>query len=148
MTFGYSGDKRPDKRQVNIGVSATDDGEVVLPGGSSIHSGDTNDGTTTVPTHERLHEIFQRSDLLVTGRSNCARTGRIALEVGFSQLFTWCSDCPRQAPFSRRAKWRCLPSFSRHFTALCSTDWQLQSSTIQSSSMPVPEICERHLLKE
>jgi transposase len=69
VTFGYSRDKRPDKRQVNIGVSATADGEVVLPGGSSIHSGDTNDGTTTVPTHERLHEIFQRSNLLVTGDS-------------------------------------------------------------------------------
>jgi hypothetical protein len=69
VTFGYSRDKRPDKRQVNIGISATDDGEVVLPGGSSIHSGKTHDGTTTVPTHERLHEIFQRSDLLVTGDS-------------------------------------------------------------------------------
>ena len=69
VTFGYSRDKRPDKRQVNIGVSATADGKVVLPGGSSIHSGDTNDGTTTVATHERLHEIFQRSDLLVTGDS-------------------------------------------------------------------------------
>ncbi|MEA3340577.1 MAG: IS1634 family transposase, partial [Chloroflexota bacterium] len=69
VTFGYSRDKRPDKRQVNIGVSATADGEVVLPGGSSVHSGDTNDGTTTVPTHERLHKLFQRSDLLVTGDS-------------------------------------------------------------------------------
>lgn len=69
VTFGYSRDKRPDKRQVNIGVSATADGEVVLPGGSSIHSGDTNDGTTTVPTHERLHKLFQRNDLLVTGDS-------------------------------------------------------------------------------
>jgi len=69
VTFGYSRDKRPDKRQVNIGVSATADGEVVLPGGSGIYSGDTNDGITTVPTHERLHEIFQRSDLLVTGDS-------------------------------------------------------------------------------
>ena len=69
VTFGYSRDDRPDKRQVNIGVSATADGEVVLAGGCGIYSGDTNDGTTTVPTHERLHEIFQRSDLLVTGDS-------------------------------------------------------------------------------
>jgi transposase len=69
VTFGYSRDKRPDKRQVNIGISATADGEVVLPGGSGIHSGDTNDGTTTVPAHERLHKLFQRSDLLVTGDS-------------------------------------------------------------------------------
>ena len=69
VTFGYSRDDRPDKRQVNIGVSATDDGEVVLAAGCGIYSGDTNDGTTTVPTHERLHEIFQRSDLLVTGDS-------------------------------------------------------------------------------
>lgn len=69
VAFGYSRDKRPDKPQVNIGVSATDDGEVVLAAGCGIHSGDTNDGTTTVPTHERLHEIFQRSDLLVTGDS-------------------------------------------------------------------------------
>ena len=69
VTFGYSRDKRPDKRQVNIGISATDDGEVVLPGGSGVYSGDTNDGTTTVPTHKRLHELFQRSDLLVTGDS-------------------------------------------------------------------------------
>ena len=69
VTFGYSRDKRPDKRQVNIGVSATADGEVVLPGGSGVHSGNTNDGTTTVPTHKRLHELFQRSNLLVTGDS-------------------------------------------------------------------------------
>ena len=69
VTFGYSRDDRPDKRQVNIGVSATDDGEVVLAAGCGIYSGDTNDGTTTVPTHERLHEVFQRSDLLVTGDS-------------------------------------------------------------------------------
>jgi len=69
VTFGYSRDKRPDKPQVNIGISATADGEVVLPGGSSIHSGDTNDGTTTVAAHERLHKLFQRSDLLVTGDS-------------------------------------------------------------------------------
>jgi transposase len=69
VTFGYSRDKRPDKRQVNIGLSATADGEVVLPGGSGIHPGNTNDGTTTVPAHERLHRLFQRSDLLVTGDS-------------------------------------------------------------------------------
>ena len=69
VTFGYSRDKRPDKRQVNIGISATADGEVVLPGGSGIHAGETNDGTTTVQTHERLHKLFQRSDLLVTGDS-------------------------------------------------------------------------------
>ena len=69
VAFGYSRDKRPDKPQVNISVSATDDGEVVLAAGCDIHSGDTNDGTTTVPAHERLHDIFQRSDLLVTGDS-------------------------------------------------------------------------------
>jgi transposase len=69
VTFGYSRDKRPDKRQVNIGISATADGEVVLPGGSGIHPGSTNDGTTMVPAHERLHRLFQRSDLLVTGDS-------------------------------------------------------------------------------
>jgi len=69
VTFGYSRDKRPDKRQVNIGLTATADGEVVLPGGSGIHPGNTNDGTTTVPAHERLHRLFQRSDLLVTGDS-------------------------------------------------------------------------------
>jgi transposase len=67
VTFGYSRDKRPDKRQVNLGLSTTADGEVVLPGGSGIHSGHTNDATTTVPAHERLHKLFQRSDLLVTG---------------------------------------------------------------------------------
>jgi hypothetical protein len=69
VTFGYSRDKRPDKRQVNICISATADGEVVLPGGSGIHPGSTNDGTTTVAAHERLHRLFQRSDLLVTGDS-------------------------------------------------------------------------------
>jgi len=69
IATGYSRDKRSDKRQVNIGISATADGEVVLPGGSGIHSGDTNDGTTTVSTHEQLHKLFQRSDLPVTGDS-------------------------------------------------------------------------------
>ncbi len=67
VTFGYSRDKRPDKPQINIGLSTTADGEVVLPGASGIHAGNVNDGTTTVGVHERLHELFQRSDLLVTG---------------------------------------------------------------------------------
>jgi len=69
VTFGYSRDKRPDKPQVNIGLSSTADGEVVLPGGSGVHPGSTNDGTTTVPAHERLRRLFQCSDLLVTGDS-------------------------------------------------------------------------------
>ena len=69
VTFGYSRDKHPDKPQVNIGLSATADGEVVLPGGSGIHPGSTHDGTTTLPAHARLHKLFQRSDLLVTGDS-------------------------------------------------------------------------------
>lgn len=67
VTFGYSRDKRPDKPQVNIGLSTTADGEIVLPGASGIHAGNTNDATTTVSVHERLHQLFQRSDLLVTG---------------------------------------------------------------------------------
>jgi len=67
VEFGYSRDKRPDKRQINLGLSTTADGEVVLPGGSGIHAGNTTDVTTTVPTHQRLHHLFQRSDLLVTG---------------------------------------------------------------------------------
>lgn len=69
VTFGYSRDKRPDKPQVNIGISTTADGEVVLAGGSGIHPGTTNDGTTTVPTHNCLHGLFHRSDLLVSGDS-------------------------------------------------------------------------------
>ncbi len=69
VKFGYSRDKRPDKRQVNIGISATADGEVVLPGGSDVHAGNTTDSTTTLSTHNRLHEIFQRNDLLVSGDS-------------------------------------------------------------------------------
>ena len=67
VEFGYSRDHRPDKPQVNIGLSATADGEVVLPGGSDIHPGATNDATTTVATHSQLHTLFQRTDLLVTG---------------------------------------------------------------------------------
>jgi len=66
VDFGYSRDHRPDKPQVNIGLSATADGEVVLPGGSGIHPGSTNDATTTVPAHRQLHALFQRSDILVT----------------------------------------------------------------------------------
>jgi len=67
VDFGYSRDHRPDKPQVNIGLSTTADGEVVLPGASHIHPGSTNDATTTVPAHQQLHDLFQRSDLLVTG---------------------------------------------------------------------------------
>lgn len=67
VDFGYSRDHRPDKPQVNIGLSATVDGEVVLPGGSGIHSGSTNDATTTVPAHQKLRKLFQRSNILVTG---------------------------------------------------------------------------------
>jgi hypothetical protein len=67
VDYGYSRDHRPDRPQLNLGLSATDDGEVVLPGGSDIHPGHTNDGVTTVGTHQQLRELFQRSDLLVTG---------------------------------------------------------------------------------
>jgi transposase len=67
VEFGYSRDHRPDRPQVNIGLAATADGEVVLPGGSNVHPGATNDATTTVATHHQLHTLFQRSDLLVTG---------------------------------------------------------------------------------
>jgi transposase len=67
VEFGYSRDHRPDKPQVNIGLTTTADGEVVLPGGSNVHPGSVNDATTTVATHTQLHNLFQRSDLLVTG---------------------------------------------------------------------------------
>jgi hypothetical protein len=67
VEFGYSRDHRPDRPQVNIGLAATADGEVVLPGGSNVHPGSTNDATTTVATHHQLHTLFHRSDLLVTG---------------------------------------------------------------------------------
>jgi transposase len=67
VEFGYSRDHRPDLKQVNIGLSATADGEVVLPGGSGIHPGNTNDATTTVPNYEKLQALFERSDILVTG---------------------------------------------------------------------------------
>ncbi len=69
VKFGYSRDKRPDKRQVNIGISAVADGEVVIPGGSDVHAGNRADSTTTLSTHNRLQEIFQRNDLLVSGDS-------------------------------------------------------------------------------
>jgi len=67
VDYGYSRDHRPDRPQINIGLSATDDGEVVLPGGSNIHPGNTNDGATTVGVHQQLRDLFQRSDLLITG---------------------------------------------------------------------------------
>jgi transposase len=67
VEFGYSRDHRPDLRQVNIGLSATADGEVALPGGSGIHPGGTNDATTTVPNYQKLQALFERSDILVTG---------------------------------------------------------------------------------
>jgi hypothetical protein len=67
VEFGYSRDHRPDLKQVNIGLSATADGEVALPGGSGIHSGNTNDATTTVPNYQKLQALFERSDILVTG---------------------------------------------------------------------------------
>jgi len=67
VDFGYSRDHRPDKPQINIGLSTTADGEVVLLGGSDVHSGSTNDATTTVSAHQQLHALFQRTNLLVTG---------------------------------------------------------------------------------
>jgi transposase len=67
VDYGYSRDHRPDRPQLNLGLSATDDGEVVLPGGSNIYPGNTNDGSTTVGVNQQLRTLFQRSDLLVTG---------------------------------------------------------------------------------
>ena len=67
VEFGYSRDHRPDRPQLTIGLSTTADDDVVLPGGSGIHPGGTNDATTTVPTYQTLQALFERSDLLVTG---------------------------------------------------------------------------------
>jgi transposase len=67
VEFGYSRDHRPDLKQINIGLSTTADGEVTLPGGSGIHSGSTNDATTTVPNYQKLQALCERSDILVTG---------------------------------------------------------------------------------
>jgi transposase len=67
VEFGYSRDHRPDLPQINVGLSATADGEVVLPGGSGIHPGNTNDATTTVPNYQKLQALFERSDIVVTG---------------------------------------------------------------------------------
>ncbi len=67
VDYGYSRDHRPDRPQLNLGLSTTDDGEVVLPGGSNIYPGNTNDGSTTVGVNQQLRVLFQRSDLLVTG---------------------------------------------------------------------------------
>jgi transposase len=67
VEFGYSRDHRPDRKQVNLGLSTTADGEVVLPGASGIHSGNTGDASTTVSNHQKLRTLFERSDILVTG---------------------------------------------------------------------------------
>ena len=67
VEFGYSRDHRPDKPQVTLGLSTTADGEVVLPGASDVHPGNTTDVTTTVAAHQQLAALFQRSDILVTG---------------------------------------------------------------------------------
>lgn len=74
VDYGYSRDHRPDRPQINLGLSATADGEVVLPGGSNIHPGNTHDGVTTVGVHHQLRALFQRSDLLVTGDRIIRRT--------------------------------------------------------------------------
>lgn len=67
VEYGYSRDHRPDKPQLNLGLSATADGEVVLPGASDLHPGNTSDVTTTVAAHQQLAALCQRSDILVTG---------------------------------------------------------------------------------
>jgi hypothetical protein len=67
VEYGYSRDHRPDKPQLNLGLSATADGEVVLPGASGLHPGNTTDVTTTVAAHQQLAALCQRSDILVTG---------------------------------------------------------------------------------
>jgi transposase len=67
VEFGYSRDHRPDLKQINLSLSATADGEVVLPGASGIHSGNTGDASTTVPHAQKLRTLFERSDILVTG---------------------------------------------------------------------------------
>jgi transposase len=77
VEFGYSRDHRPDLKQVNIGLSTTADGEVVLPGSSGIHPGSTNDATTTVPNYQKLQALCERSDILVTGDRIMQSTGNM-----------------------------------------------------------------------
>jgi transposase len=117
VEFGYSRDHRPDKPQVNIGLTTTADGEVVLPGGSGIHPGSTNDVTTTVATHSQLHNLFQRSDLLVTGDRVMQSAGNmLAIARGHGRFLgpvDWTPYLREVVSRCQEEKFQTLPEASR-----------------------------------
>jgi transposase len=112
VEFGYSRDHRPDRPQVNIGLSTTADGEVVLPGSSGVHPGSTNDATTTVAAHHQLHSLFQRTDLLVTGDRIMQSAGNMLTIARAGGRFLGPVDW---TPYIREAVSRCQ---DKHFQTL------------------------------
>ncbi len=62
---GYSRDRRPDRKQIVVGLAVDQHG---LPVASDVHSGDTNDSLTVVPMLERLRALGLRQVVWVADR--------------------------------------------------------------------------------
>ena len=60
--YGYSKDKRPDKRQIGIGISI---GSNAIPSTITIQKGNTNDKKHFIQTYNVVKRVMQKSSLLV-----------------------------------------------------------------------------------
>ena len=75
ITYGHSKDRRPDLRQVVVGMAVSGDGGVPLI--SNTHNGNTSDSVIPVSYWERLSQIAEKKDFVFIGDCKLASQGNM-----------------------------------------------------------------------
>lgn len=75
ITYGHSKDRRPDLRQVVVGMAVSGDGGV--PVISNTHNGNTSDSVIPVSYWERLSKVADKKDFVFIGDCKLASKGNM-----------------------------------------------------------------------
>jgi transposase len=75
ITYGHSKDRRPDLRQVVVGMAVSGDGGVPLI--SNTHNGNTSDSVIPVSYWERLSKVALKKDFVFIGDCKLASKGNM-----------------------------------------------------------------------
>lgn len=75
VTYGHSKDRRPDLRQVVVGMAVSGDGGVPLI--SNTHNGNTSDSVIPVSYWERLSQVADKRDFVFIGDCKLASQGNM-----------------------------------------------------------------------
>jgi transposase len=74
-TYGKNKDHRPDLKQLVLGISATEDGNVPLV--HKVYSGNQTDDCLHVENHQRLRKLLGRADFIYTADCKLATDGNL-----------------------------------------------------------------------